>query len=85
MDRERIAVRPLAGIEFVILEQCYEVLQISDNCKYRLSNHASYALFRAAVETIGPKTDEKQCQINYLFMLHFQKKTKIDFNDECKF
>lgn len=55
MDRERRAVHRLVDIEDEIEAQCFEVIQISDNCKSRKCSHASCALFHAVVETIAPK------------------------------
>lgn len=57
MDRERRVVRQLVDIEVVTVVQCCEEVHISDNCKNRRCNHASYAPSRAVVETIEPKSD----------------------------
>lgn len=60
MDRERRAVHRLVDIEDEIVVRCFEVIQISDNCKSQRCSRASCALFHVVVETIAPKITYKE-------------------------
>lgn len=90
MDRGRRAVRRLVDIEFVMMAQCYVAFRIFDNCKNWLCNRASCAPFRAAVETIEPKSDTNKSNklfIHSVFCVFFSFSVQINANvhEECKF
>lgn len=88
MDRERIVVHQLDDIEVGTVAQCFEVVQISDNCSSRRCNHASYALSRAVAETIEPENEQKSKQnthhrINYLYIIFNEFYSKEKFKWKC--
>lgn len=57
MDQGKIRVRQLVDIVVSIVVQCFGGDRIFDNCRDRLHNHASFVLFRVAVETIEPRRE----------------------------
>lgn len=82
-------VHQLDDIEFGIVVQCFEVVQISDNCSSRRCSRASYALSHAAAETIEPENEQESKQnthhqiINYLRIIFNEFYSKEKFKWKC--
>lgn len=68
MDRGRKVVHQLADTGCETMERRFEEVHISDNCNNQRCNHASCAPFHVVVETIEPKSNAKQTQINYSYI-----------------